>query len=446
MADIIIPPHQAVAARSLGVPRHSLHSVIPARYLARLRYQILVGVLVSVILPPLLYYYEDLRLAWTQPSSINTAAGSLVAFLIATYLFRRVVTFPGVGVVGHVLPAVTAAYGIILAIFFTLRLDYSRFSFGMSVGAATIFFFAVGVYLRHRTGQRFYVVPSALCMDLASVPGVEWVFLTEPQLPSDPAPVLIADLRADLGPDWERLIAETAVAGHPVYHVKHVQESITGRVAIEHLSENSFGTLIPNLSYRKIKRAIDLVTAVIALPLLIVPGLIVSLCIKLESPGPVFFRQKRRGYRGEVFEVVKFRTMVHGADLEAEACRDGAITRAGDARITRVGRFLRRSRIDELPQIWNIIRGEMSWIGPRPEALSLSEWYLGELPFYTYRHIVRPGITGWAQVNQGHVAELAEVLEKLHYDFYYIKNFSAWLDVLILGKTISIVFSGYGAK
>ncbi|TIP99650.1 MAG: sugar transferase, partial [Mesorhizobium sp.] len=117
-----------------------------------------------------------------------------------------------------------------------------------------------------------------------------------------------------------------------------------------------------------------------------------------------------------------------------------------DTRITRLGQFLRKSRIDELPQAINILRGEMSWIGPRPEALVLSKWYEAELPFYRYRHIVRPGITGWAQVNQGHVAAVDDVLEKLHYDFYYIKNFSPWLDVLIVFRTIRTMLTGFGAR
>ena len=431
--------------RPLRTGGGGLHSVTPARYLARLRYQVLIGVLVSVVLPPLIYYYYDLELALTQPSSVNTAAGSLVAFAIAIYLFRRVVTFPGVGIVGHVLPALAAGYGIVLAAILALRLDYSRLSFGMSFAGAALFFFAVGAYLRRRRGQRFHLVPSPSTLALATFPGVEWVVLREPRLPDGPSPVLIADLRADLGEQWERLIAQTAVAGFPVYHVKQVQESVTGRVEIEHLSENSFGSLVPNLSYRKVKRLLDLTAALLVLPFLLLPALAIALVIKLESPGPVFFRQSRRGYRGEVFQVLKFRTMVHSI-VDSAAGRDQAITRAGDSRITPFGRFLRRSRIDELPQIWNIIRGEMSWIGPRPEALPLSEWYGSELPFYTYRHIVRPGITGWAQVNQGHVADLGQVLEKLQYDFYYIKNFSAWLDLLILGRTIAIVFSGFGAK
>ena len=151
------------------------------------------------------------------------------------------------------------------------------------------------------------------------------------------------------------------------------------------------------------------------------------------------------GYRGFPSRMVRFRTIRAEAG-NADDPRVAAMTRDEDLRVTRVGRFLRRYRLDELPQIVNVLKGEMSWIGPRPEAIPLSRWYEAELPFYRYRHIVRPGITGWAQVKQGHVAEVGEVLEKLHYDFYYIKNFSFWLDLLILAGTLRIIVSGHGAR
>jgi len=217
-------------------------------------------------------------------------------------------------------------------------------------------------------------------------------------------------------------------------------------VQIEHLSENSFGSLLPNMAFRKIKRLIDIACSLLVLPLLLVPLVLVALAIRLDTPGPIFFRQKRMGYRGRHFDVLKFRTMRHRPAGDAGDARGQAMTREDDDRITRVGRFLRRTRIDELPQFLNVLRGHMSVIGPRPEAIPLSEWYESELPFYAYRHIVRPGITGWAQVNQGHVAELEDARLKLHYDFYYIKHFSAWLDALIALRTIGIVFSGFGSK
>jgi len=150
------------------------------------------------------------------------------------------------------------------------------------------------------------------------------------------------------------------------------------------------------------------------------------------------------GYQGQPFRMYKLRTMTVAP--AAEDARLAAITQDEDDRVTRIGRHLRRYRIDELPQIFNIFRGEMSWIGPRPEAVPLSRWYEAELPFYRYRHIVRPGITGWAQVRQGHVAEVEDVLWKLQYDFYYIKNFSFWLDLLILARTARTVLSGFGAR
>ncbi len=136
----------------------------------------------------------------------------------------------------------------------------------------------------------------------------------------------------------------------------------------------------------------------------------------------------------------KFRTM------NAQSDEGSKFTEGQDPRVTRVGRFLRHYRIDELPQVINILRGEMSWIGPRPEALPLSRWYEGKIPFYSYRHIVRPGISGWAQVQQGHAAKIRGVTDKLHYDFDYIKYFSAWLDVLIVLKTVRTILTGYGAR
>jgi len=272
--------------------------------------------------------------------------------------------------------------------------------------------------------------------------------MEKPEVPRDSKAAIVADLRHDHDDAWERMLAEAAINGYPVYHTKQIWESLTGRVSIEHMSENSFGSLLPNLAYRRVKRFGEVIFALFLLPILLPLMIVIGIMIVLDSRGAVFFIQERMGYRGQIFRMFKFRTMRSRPPQGGDeiAARVDAITQSDDARITRVGRFLRRSRLDELPQILNVIRGEMSFIGPRPEAVSLSRWYEAEIPFYRYRHIVRPGITGWAQVKQGHVAELADVDQKLSYDFYYIKNFSLWIDILILLRTIPTMLSGFGAK
>jgi lipopolysaccharide/colanic/teichoic acid biosynthesis glycosyltransferase len=190
---------------------------------------------------------------------------------------------------------------------------------------------------------------------------------------------------------------------------------------------------------------VDFVLAAIVLVLLFPFLLLISILISLESPGPALFRQQRVGFQGKVFTIYKFRSM-RMASVNAVDDRERAMTLDHDPRVTRIGRLLRRTRIDELPQVLNILRGEMSWVGPRPEALALSQWYEEKLPFYHYRHIIRPGITGWAQVNQGHVAHVDDVKRKLQYDFYYIKNLSPWMDIVIYLQTLKTLLNGFGAK
>jgi len=157
----------------------------------------------------------------------------------------------------------------------------------------------------------------------------------------------------------------------------------------------------------------------------------------------VLFRQSRIGVGGKAFSIIKLRTMKHATAVEDV---QAAYTQEADPRITRIGRFLRRRRIDELPQVINILRGEMSWIGPRPEAIQLSQWYEREVSFYIYRHIVRPGISGWAQVNQGNVAAFHAAREKLEYDFFYIKHFSFWIDLIIFVKSVRTILTCSGAR
>jgi lipopolysaccharide/colanic/teichoic acid biosynthesis glycosyltransferase len=386
-------------------------------------------------------------LAQNLPGTINTQIGSLIAAVTALLAFRRVTIYPGTRAFGFILPAYSTTFGIAAAILLGSRADYSGTMLLAGYVASVGVTFLLGYFGQRAAPRRMYYVPTGNTGIVGDTPQMDWVALSEPAVPNEPNASIVADLRSSHSPEWERMLAQAAIAGIPVYHTKQLRESLTGRVQIEHLSENSFGSLLPALGYRGIKRSIDIIASIVLLPILILPLLVVALMVRSSSPGPILFRQRRMGYRGVPFDVLKFRTMVQQLDtVSDEAARESAITLDDDERITKIGRFLRRSRIDELPQIVNILRGEMSWIGPRPEAVPLSEWYDRELPFYAYRHIVRPGITGWAQVNQGHVAGLDDVHVKLHYDFYYIKFFSAWLDLLIALRTVGIMLTGFGAK
>lgn len=189
--------------------------------------------------------------------------------------------------------------------------------------------------------------------------------------------------------------------------------------------------------FARLKRASDILLAGIGLlgMALLLP--FIALAIWLEDRGPVFFSQPRVGLSRRVFRLHKFRTM---RDTEGGA----AYTQHGDARITRVGRFLRSSRLDELPQLWNVLRGEMSLIGPRAEWTKLVEEYERQIPCYHFRHLVKPGITGWAQVNYPYGANLDDTLRKLEYDLYYVRHFSFVLDASIVLKTVHVMLFGKG--
>jgi len=409
----------------------------------RVRVQLGGGVLVAAVLPMV-----GLSMLLDESPSITliqqTSIGILFGITLGYYFLKNIAIFPGMRVNYYIVPSFLVSYGIVLACFFFLRLEYSGSAFLSSFGLCLTWFYLVYMLAQRQLDVRIGIVPFGEVAALQEVSGIHWDWLSEPVL-NGPYDALVADLRADIPDIWETFIAESAIRGVAVFHVKQLRESITGRVEIEHLSENSFGSLVPFMAYLKIKRLADFLLAAAAGAVLLPFLLLIGLLVRLDSPGPALFRQERMGYRGRTFHVAKFRTMGHASD-QTDLDRDGAMTKDDDPRVTKLGRFLRRTRIDELPQILNILKGEMSWIGPRPEAVVLSRWYEGELPFYRYRHIVPPGITGWAQVNQGHVSDLDQVNHKLHYDFYYITNFSPWLDILILIRTAHTVLTGFGSR
>ena len=410
---------------------------------AKIRYQLGGAVLLAIVVPAILRY-ATLAPEDSSYQLFVTMACSLVAVMLGMWISRSINTYPGVESTSYVVPAVATAYAILLLILIAGRFPYNRAVLFSGWAISTVWFFVIYSTVQRRQVLRVGVVPPCDADALKGVKGVTTFLLTDPRHPPAAIDAVMADLRIALPSEWDAALADYALSGIPVYHLKHLKESLTGRVELEHISESNFGSLTPRLSVMVTKRIADFLLAlcvgVTLLPILVMIGL----AIRATSPGPALFKQQRMGYRGSPFLVYKFRTM--SVERQPTEARAAAMTQDDDKRITRIGHFLRRTRIDELPQIINILKGEMSWIGPRPEAVVLSTWYEAEIPFYRYRHIILPGLTGWAQVNQGHVTNVDDVTEKLYYDFYYIKYYSIWLDLLIIMRTFRTIVSGHGAR
>lgn len=358
---------------------------------------------------------------------------------------RSLAIFPGAKDSYFVAPAFSIAFGLVLTVLIFARVDYSRALLLSGYALTLVWFVSVSILAGRSRRLQLGLVPFGEVDEVRSIQTVSWYPLMSVHDLRDGLDAIVADFRADLPPEWERMLADCALSGMVVYHTKQLREALTGRVEVEHLSENNFGSLVPLTAYVRVKTLLDWIGAVASLPVVVPLLCVIGIIVRWETPGPAIFRQQRVGYRGEPFTVFKVRTMRQASSPSGEQ-KSSAITADNDPRITRFGRFLRRTRLDELPQVFNVLRGEMSWIGPRPEAIALSQWYERELPFYRYRHVVRPGISGWAQVNQGHVAQIDEVREKLQNDFYYIKYFSPWLDILILIRTVGTMLTGFGSR
>lgn len=370
---------------------------------------------------------------------VPTLVMASIASLTALYMAREMVRFPGSSIAAYFPPSLAINFLILATMVVLLRIDYSRVTLVASLFAAMIWLFWDFYFNRRKKLLQTLVVPGGEMRDINELRNVELHWLTRPDDHITGAEVVVADLHHDHSPAWERYIAKCILAGVPVFDIKGLIENLTGRVEIEHLSENSFGAVLPSKFYLRIKHLIDVMLAIVLLPLFAIIILAAAIAIRLETRGSVFFHQQRMGFRSTKFTILKLRSM------KVTTLNGEHFTRNDDDRITRVGRFIRKFRIDEIPQIFNILRGEMSWIGPRPEALPLAEWYADKIPYYIYRHAVRPGLTGWAQINQGNVAEIEAATRKLHFDFYYIKNFSPFLDLTIAMKTIYVVLSGFGS-
>lgn len=339
-----------------------------------------------------------------------------------------------------VLTRALVVHGVIAFWILVARQDYSNQVMLMAAGASFVLGPAV-VLIRHRALE-----PRAALLGpwhkLAQQVQIPCDLIDDPGANLAAYDVLLTASVTDLSPEWSTALSRAMLMGKTVRLLAEYLEEENGIVSLEHFDLEH----LPEAgltSYRTRKRLMDICLVLLALPVAL-PLLLIGALVVLATMGrPILFVQSRVGLGGEVFQMFKLRTMQAAPPVNGKATATVSRT---DARITPVGRWLRRFRVDELPQLWNVLIGDMSVIGPRPEWTLLSEQYVEHLPVYAYRHLVRPGITGWAQVKGGYAADLAETRAKVGYDLFYIKNLSFSLDVHILFRTIWTLLSGSGAR
>jgi lipopolysaccharide/colanic/teichoic acid biosynthesis glycosyltransferase len=351
------------------------------------------------------------------------------AYAGALAVTRRVLALPRCGRVTGVLFSASLSFALGAILLFFARAYYSRPFLLIAFAAALVWIYA-GHRLFFSVNQiRYGFAPGSLIQELRDEWRGNFVEIPSPES-GEMFDILVVAPYQDkpLPPEWARYVANVMIHGAPMVHPGTVYEFFAGRLPLKYMEEGPGVYIRPPRGYFLLKRACDWAMLIALLvPAMLCVGAI-ALAILLTSGRPVFFVQERIGKGGAPFRMMKFRSMT------------------GDGEITDIGRRLRKYRLDELPQIWNVLRGEMSFIGPRPETPELTRLYTERIPFYPYRYSVPPGITGWAQVNFGYASDTSENRVKLSYDLYYVKHASLALDALIILKTVVTMLLGFGAK
>ena len=382
------------------------------------------------------------------PIFTHTIAMSVAPYCVAYLLLDRTLHIPPIE--GNSLVGVAALlpFAALLGVCAIFRIDYSR---GAMLVCTVITM--VWLWLGYRRFVSTYVPvfgylsPSAMThlQDILSAPGAAGASRAEfrkiSTLPeAAQCDGLMMDRSATMDPERTRALASFKLSHVRLYSVERIGELLTGRLGLAHIEESFLDDHAQNYLYMPFKRVADILAVVLLAPAAVPIGLLVALAVGLESEGPLIFRQERVGLYGKVFTMLKFRSMTDKPHATAQFA-----TRQ-DPRVTRVGRFIRKYRLDEIPQLWNVFIGQMSLIGPRPEQVSMVNAFSETIPYYPYRHLVRPGLSGWAQVQQGYAGSHEETVTKLSYDLYYVKHCSVALDLLICVKTLKTLVTGYGAR
>lgn len=378
----------------------------------------------------------------------RTLLWSVLPYLFAFILLQRSLYLPpmeGNSLIGL---AATFPFALLVFLFAGLHIEYSR-------GALLLSYFTTLTWLW--VGYKRFVgnyVPLFGYTDQAALEQLQAILAMPGSAPPSPTRFeyiealteavrcdgLMLDRNATADPERTRSLAQLKLSHVRVYSVERVGEMLTGRVGLSHIDENFLDDYAEHYLYGFMKRLTDIVAVISLAPIAVPVGILVALAVRLESGGAAIFRQQRVGRFGETFVMLKFRSMsaTPGATAQFAAQHD--------PRVTRVGRVIRKYRLDEIPQLWNVLTGDMSLIGPRPEQVPMVEQFSQSIAYYPYRHLVRPGLSGWAQVQQGYVGTHEETVTKLSYDLYYVKHCSFALDLLIALKTLRTLLTGYGAR
>ena len=382
--------------------------------------------------------------AWTQNENQAITLWLLGAiYIISVYLSKNIAKFAGGKALSHILGTSLLAISLVVVVVLLTRIGYARSS--LIIGCALLLLVQIaGVMISRRFRKlKVAIVPTPEIANLLprNAKNLELRTLEKPELGDTRFDGIVVDMDAELDGDWIRFISHCNISGTPVFNARKVTETLDGKVNLSTLQSTDLANLQPHPVYLAAKRAFDITATLAVAPLLIPVCLIVAIMIRLDSPGAAIFVQQRIGKGNKVFRMYKFRSMrPHEEDNATPQFADQ------DAhRITRLGAFIRKFRIDELPQFLNVFKGDMSLIGPRPEQPGFVDLFEKEVPYYSYRHIVRPGITGWAQVNHGYAADTESTKEKVEHDFYYIKHLSPGLDFLIVIRTLKTILTGFGA-
>jgi len=404
---------------------------------------------VWMLLPSLMaaQLFEDAGLMTYQFG--ETLWWCVLPYAVATHLLMRASHLPVAERSGVLWVSTTAPFVFTPLGFALLQQPYSRAAVVWAYAATTLWlWWGYRRHVKHRALRLVHIdanVPAQLAaclspntLDPQAVQLIAWNPNSDTPLPACDGVVLDRHVRSS--DERTRLLGELKMQHLRLYSVEAVAELTSGRKMLP-TAADSLWEIDNDPSYDRAKRLLDVATTIALSPLWLPLAACVALAVRFDSKGPALYSQPRVGRDGQVFTLWKFRSMVHG--LQAPGVH---FAQAEDPRITRVGRVLRRTRLDELPQLFNVLMGHMSLIGPRPEQTAFVRDFAATIPSYPYRHLVRPGLTGWAQVQQGYADSADTTRIKLSYDLYYVAHYSLALDLLIAAKTVKTVCTGFGAR